>query len=191
MSENGSGYNIIKVDNYKKSYNGYMYEHRVVAEQKLGRSLNSEEVVHHLNHKRNDNDVDNLIIFASDADHKRFHACGEYSENAYIDEYGVAHCPSYLDALQIDDVFKNYDKNSVYCIAYMRKDNSLSTRFPGIGNQISRDQLKYLIRNNSFEYIGNLYGVSSNAIRKICKSNNLPYQKYVINNISDSDWDKI
>ena len=52
----------------------------------------------------------------------------------------------------------------------------------------SREELKSLIRKNSFSAIGKMFGVSDNAIRKWCVSNNLPSKKLEINSYSDEDW---
>lgn len=47
------------------------------------------------------------------------------------------------------------------------------------------------IRILSFLKIGEEYGVSDNAVRKWCKSYNLPYQKSVIKSYTDIDWKKV
>lgn len=55
----------------------------------------------------------------------------------------------------------------------------------------NRETLKFLIRNKSFLQIGKDYGVSDNAIRKWCVSENLPSKKTEIKKYSDEDWEKI
>jgi hypothetical protein len=56
--------------------NGYVLEHRLVMEQHLGRYLLPAEVVHHLNGNPADNRLENLQVFASNADHLRHELTG-------------------------------------------------------------------------------------------------------------------
>jgi hypothetical protein len=49
-----------------------VYEHRLVMEQKLGRTLRPGEVVHHIDADRANNDPDNLMVFASNGEHLRY-----------------------------------------------------------------------------------------------------------------------
>jgi len=55
----------------------------------------------------------------------------------------------------------------------------------------SREELKDLIRNESFVSLGRKYNVSDNAIKKWCKAENLPSTKTEINRYTDEEWRKI
>lgn len=57
--------------------------------------------------------------------------------------------------------------------------------------QISREELKNLIRTTPFTQIGKQYNVSDNAVRKWCDKYNLPRKATDIKKISDDDWGKI
>ena len=60
-----------------------------------------------------------------------------------------------------------------------------------VAERPSREELKNLIRKQSFLEIGRLYGVSDNSIRKWCKAEKLPTKKSDIKQFSDKDWDLI
>ena len=52
---------------------GYIFEHRIVMEEFLGRYLELEEVVHHINEIRDDNRIENLMLFANRGEHQKHH----------------------------------------------------------------------------------------------------------------------
>lgn len=70
-----NGYVIIKApENYKGKMlrRGYVYEHQLVLEKKLGRLLRKNEISHHLNGDRQDNREENLIL-SNRSEHARNH----------------------------------------------------------------------------------------------------------------------
>lgn len=57
-----------------KSKDGkYLMEHRVVMEAHLGRPLTNKEVVHHVNEKKTDNQIENLQLFKNCGYHLNYH----------------------------------------------------------------------------------------------------------------------
>ena len=55
---------------------GYIMEHRLVMARRLRRCLLRSEVVNHINHDPRDNRPENLMLFASNSDHKRYERHG-------------------------------------------------------------------------------------------------------------------
>ena len=55
----------------------------------------------------------------------------------------------------------------------------------------SREELKKMIREESFLSLGKKFGVTDNAIRKWCLKYNLPSKKTEIKKYSEEEWSKI
>ena len=78
-------------------------------------------------------------------------------------------------------------KTSIMCIDCRNKEKKQNS---AMGN-VSREELKFLIRNKSFVEIGKIYGINDNSVKKYCKKHNLPSKKEDINKYTDEEWDKI
>lgn len=59
----------------KKLYG--VHEHRILAELKLGRDLLPGEVVHHIDGNPRNNDLSNIEVLSSQAEHARLHNFGK------------------------------------------------------------------------------------------------------------------
>ena len=73
--KNYYGYVLVKLQPDDSFYDmtdkwGYVLEHRLVVAKSLGRNLKSWEIIHHKNHIRTDNRIENLQLM-SDGKHKQ------------------------------------------------------------------------------------------------------------------------
>lgn len=66
-----NGYVLIRVgkEHHLADVRGYAYEHRLVAEQKLGRRLLAGEIPHHIDGNKRNNDPANLEVVQGNAEH--------------------------------------------------------------------------------------------------------------------------
>lgn len=81
--KHSSGYVWKRCEDHPRSHNGYVLEHILVAEEKIGRLLLPKERVHHENEIKSDNRHDNLTVFPNEKAHQQHHvrmsalkACG-------------------------------------------------------------------------------------------------------------------
>ena len=129
------------------SWEGYMYEHRLVAEETLGRTLTDKEVVHHIDGNRINNSPENLIVM-SNAEHSRLHALLRSTVVRM-----TKRCPSCKKIFVAEE-------NRKYCSLPCSKFAQRKVERP------TKEILIEEIKNMSWVGIGRKYGVSDNAIRK-------------------------
>jgi len=67
------GYIYRYAPEHPRQQNGYVFEHILVAEQKLGRFLKTGEVVHHIDGNKVNNHPDNIEVLPSASHHTSHH----------------------------------------------------------------------------------------------------------------------
>lgn len=68
------GYVLIRQPDHPRAINRYVFEHVLVVEAAIGRSLESRHVVHHVNSIRGDNRPANLCVLENQSEHMALHA---------------------------------------------------------------------------------------------------------------------
>ena len=85
------------------------------------------------------------------------------------------------------DCHKEIGQTSLRC----RECNDKIKIIPLEEMSLTREELKQLIRTTPFTRIGEIYGVTDNAIRKWCDKFGLPRKVSEIKKYSDEEWEKI
>lgn len=148
-----NGYILIYKPEHPRSYKkgnwkGFIYEHIVVAEEDLGRSLCENEVVHHLDEDKTNNRIGNLLILDR-AQHAKLHVF----TNPKVKNVSPLMCRVCGVTLQR----KQKKTCSVKCWNILLSRQSMRP---------SKEILEVEIKNTSFSALGRKYNVSDNAVRK-------------------------
>lgn len=156
---------------HRASGNGMVYKHIVVAEEVLGRPLNTGETVHHIDRNKKNNNPDNILVFCSNSAHARFHKHDCSMNMLVLLPNGSYECINASDA-EIKCPICGEHK---YCKAAMCNKCRLLERTKNIP---SREELKTALRRNkcNLSAIGRYYGVSCTAVKKWCKKHELNYK---------------
>lgn len=144
-----------------------VYVHRLVAEEVLNRKLKPEEVVHHEDGDRSNYDTENISIFKTKSDHSGYHKCGA----AILTDDGTYICNDIAKRL-VEKMTNECPKcgNPKDHKAKMCKEcytHYLDTYIQGTDRpKPTEDELRELLKTNSKEKIGRMYGVSGKSVAK-------------------------
>ena len=164
------GYVMIWMPTHPRAYeNGLVYKHIVVMTEKIGRALTSEEVVHHLDEDKLNNNAENLIVFRTVADHVAFHRNGIMIEME--DGTFTAARKESAKCKQCGQGFKSIGTKQQCC------SHKCADILKRLQERPSKEELYSLIKTLPFTTIGKKYGVSDNAIRGWCRQYGLPSRK--------------
>lgn len=129
-------------------------------------------VIDHVNGKNNDNRFENLQLICPNCDsQQKTYRGSNRSENKK--RYYCVDCGKEISS------------------KYYKRCNSCESKNRRKEPNMTREKLKSLIRTTSFVKIGKMFNVTDNAIRKWCKTFDLPYRTKDIKKISDSEWETI
>jgi 23S rRNA C2498 (ribose-2'-O)-methylase RlmM len=72
VARHSKGYVLVRCPEHPRSHNGYVLEHILIAEAKLGRQLYEGEVAHHANEIKSDNRIKNILVMKL-GEHTSYH----------------------------------------------------------------------------------------------------------------------
>lgn len=159
-----NGYTLVYIPDHPKaiasgSFQGYVYEHVLIAEEMLGRPIQSGDVVHHLDENRSNNSPDNLLVLSGPM-HSKLHTW--LSKNTIVpnDEYrdrteaGCVRCMTCKKPIKYG--FK-------YCSRQCCFDEKMVNNYP------SKEELEKMVWLKPTSQIAVEFNVSDSAIGKLCK----------------------
>jgi len=137
---------------------GRVWYHRHVASVSAGRWVKPEEIVHHVDHNRSNNDASNLEILESNSIHVKEHMTEKFKDLERV----VAICPNCGDSF-------THTPGQVGVIKYCSKDCSRYRI-----NWPSDISLMDMVWEIPASQIADFLGVSGTALKKYCSSKGIP-----------------
>lgn len=150
-----TGYYQFRDHNHPLAYkDGSVHYHRHVASISVGRWLNSDEHVHHIDGNKLNNNTSNLEVLSNTEHSKKHNPTGEYtSEDRSIAEYTCVTCNIVFHPLRAS-------KTKQYCSDKCFKQSLVKNK------EITKELLEELIPTTSWVALGEMFGYSDVGIKK-------------------------
>lgn len=145
-----------------ENWKGYIYEHIVIAEKSIGRSIRDDEDVHHLDGDKSNNNRQNLIVLPR-------------SEHARLESWINKGAPSAkIDLIRKQIGYTQFQpKVKLFCKSCNKQLNGSQSLYCSnkcLGKLISKRPSKQILLDDLSKMtkvaIGKKYGVSDSAVRK-------------------------
>lgn len=156
---------------------------------------------HHLDKSKKEYQISSGNCHGWEEDIKELRKCALVCSNCHkeIEAFGLIVCSTFNEEkFQELDKQKQYQKEHNCCKKcgkeITRRSSYCSDCWYLLSQKTerpSREQLKELIRNNTFTSIGDMFNISDNSVRKWCKKYNLPSSVKDIQKYTDKEWEKI
>jgi hypothetical protein len=132
-----------------------VYLHRIIMEQHLGRYLTKDENIHHIDEDPHNNNIDNLCI-VSNSEHAKIHysSSGINNSNTHSIRQEIE-CPT------CHKMFTPRHKRLKYCSVECYRVSSRKFN-------PAKEELEELVCKMPLEKIGEMFGISGNAVKKRC-----------------------
>lgn len=138
-------------NHYLANSAGKVYEHTYVMCEAIGRPLNGDECVHHIDRNRTNNNFNNLQLMTR-SEHARLHQIEDHGV-VYVD----SQCP--VCTTKFETTLGNRRK---YCSQICAK--KASRKF-----EVSREDLELLVWSKPTTEVAKMLGVSDVAVAKRCR----------------------
>ena len=149
------------------SKRGTIQEHRLVAEQIVNRPLSEKEVVHHKDGNTLNNNIDNLMIFATANDHNAFHGGEDIYEvnSVWRAKKRTKPCKT------CGNNFEYTHSSQIFCCRQCAAKDLVKFS----EEEIKEIQNELYLSNGNFSKVGRDRNVTYAAIKNCLKRRNLPY----------------
>lgn len=181
-----NGYRTIYLPEHPKAmtsdnWKGFVYEHIVIVEEKIGRPINEDEVVHHLDNNPINNKYENLMVLTR-GQHLQLHRWLDkvkpfIKNTEFFHDRQSTDIAKEPDYCQVCDAILQTGQDKFCSLKCMYKSKALQQEAIRGKSKPSKEQLQEDMNILPWIHIGEKYGVSDNAARKWAKAYGLETKK--------------